>query len=229
MFFKRTNKLNHSLALGVLLAVSAFSASSVQATVVYDNGITTADDASQSDVHVSSYRADDFTLSSGAATFDTVSLSGMYFNGNTPQATDVFTIELFADNGSGLPATTALASYAVGNAVNRTDSGTMLFSAYNIYDYSATIASTALTAGQPYWLSVVNDTTADNNDNWFWARNSGGNAVVRGNTSGTFSLSSSRLDFSLSNNSASVPEPTTFGLLGLGMASLLLNRRKARG
>jgi hypothetical protein len=141
----------------------------------------------------------------------------------------VFTIELFADNGSGLPATAAFASYAVGNAVNRTDSGATIFGA-NIYNYSATIASTALTAGQTYWLSVVNNTSIDTNDDWYWLTNSTGNAAQRHNIGVAFSLSPpASFDFSLSNNAASVPEPATFGLLGLGMASLLLNRRKARG
>jgi hypothetical protein len=218
----KTNKqTNHSLALALLLAISTFAAPNAQAAVVYDNGVV----LNQififvSDVNAPQYMADNFTLTAGAATFNTVSWTGIYAYINTPQATDVFTIQLYTDN-SGLPTTTPFATFAVGNAVGRTDTGAIVLDS-NVYRYTASIDSTSLTAGQMYWLSVFNDTTIDTDDDWAWGVSDGDGIAYRTNTSGAFSSSAGNMDFTLSN----VPEPATFALIGLGLAGLTFTRKR---
>jgi hypothetical protein len=224
---KQTNKqTNHSLAWAVLLAIATAHTPSAQAAVVYDNGVVVPTSVFGSDVNFPEYRADNFTLTAGNTTFNTVSWTGLYASTNTPQATDVFTIQLYADS-SGLPATTPFATFAVGNAVARTDTGATMFGSFNLYRYTASIDSTSLTAGQMYWLSVFNNTTVDTNDNWHWGAVSSGDGVAyRLNTSGAFTSSSNNnVDFTLSNN-ASVPEPATFALIGLGLAGLTFARKR---
>ena len=97
--------------------------------------------------------ADDFVFGSNA-TISSVTWFGGYFPATTLPAADDFTVAFYTD-AAGAPAVTSFASSAVGNAVNRTDTGVDY--AFGLppdhFQYTANITATALTAGTQYYIS----------------------------------------------------------------------------
>ena len=82
----------------------------------------------------------------------------------------------------------------------------------------------ALGAGT-YWVSVFNDTAADPDDNWFWARH-----VFPGNDARSLDLGATWLhEFSDSELAFQlwypIPEPAALGFLTLGAVAMIRRRR----
>lgn len=206
------------------LLLFAFAHGTLQAEVIYDNQATVQSGVG-SDIDASSYVADDFVLLPGASTITGVQWTGTYWNSDTPTAaTDDFTIQIFSDN-SGQPGT-LLYNLAIGNP-GRTDTGIDIFifqTTRNLYSYTATIAPITLTASVPYWLSILNDTSADTNDNWDWSieTSGGGNAAFRNSPLAAWNTTPYATDFQL------IPEPATLALLGVGLGAFGIARRGRR-
>jgi hypothetical protein len=186
-----------------------------------------------SDFDVPAQLVDDFQLQPGASTITDVHWWGEYANPNNPgtPGTDDFTIRIFGDV-SGTPEIDPLNEFAVG-AVNRVSIG--VIDGDEVFAYSVDIAPLTLAANTTYWLSIVNDTTLDTDDNWFW------NLEV---PSATTSVKCGRgvdgaiwgqcqlleLGFQLTNDALAVPEPATWAMFAAGPASLgLMNRRRKAG
>ena len=212
--------------IGIISTGFVLSTTSTQAAVVHDNGgplvsfITGV-----SDVDGDSRAADNFTLT-GSATITNITWSGVYFPSNRPNGHDDFTIRFYTDS-AGLPDNAGLiGTYTPGNAVNRVYSGvTSGLLGFDFFNYSVDITPLMLSAGT-YWISIVNDTTADTDDNWYWSVSSvsitgGGDAVSQGGTTPNWTSSNVEHSFVLSNDVAAVPVPAAVWLMGSALAGLL--------
>ncbi len=224
--------------IAILCALVFAAPTQADGDVIYDNGAFDTDNAFLSDLHASfpEQSADDFVLTSGQSTITDVHWWGVYSDlgvlggNNAPDGPDDFSIRIFADAGAA-PGAIPIHDIAVGDAV-RVDTGIDTTSGFDIYAHSADIPATPLVAGATYWLSIVNDTAADN-DQWFWATSPaviGDNSwfrTVDGNAWIASTLFNEDLAFNLTNDA--VPEPSSLALLVLGTMALIgIRRRRVR-
>ena len=182
-----------NLILLVSLVIFIQSQAAAQ-EIVFDNGVGGAagiDDALQSDAdplpennNSVEIAADDFSVASDTE-ITTVEWVGLYVISNSPGVDD-FLIRIYEDNSG--PVGSPLATFNVGNDVNRTNSGVDFMLLFDIYEYSAEISFQAV-AGTTYWISIDAQSFADNNDTWFWGSlSTQGNAHISSNLGNTWSL-----------------------------------------
>lgn len=95
-----------------------------------------------------------------------ITFLGGYFPTSTPQ-TDSFTLTIYKDN-MGLPDPLSIVTQIALANLDRTDTGTDVFG-IDLYTYTASFAGVSLLGGTRYWLTIVNNTTGDTDDNWAWA------------------------------------------------------------
>jgi hypothetical protein len=217
-----------------LLVFSLVFGSSATAAIVYDqsppgNTGRTSDFAAPN----VNQQAQRVQLSSDASIQAGVTW-GFFIDASTP--TDNFTIRFYNDNGSGLPQTTPFAEQT-GVAVTRVDTGQLSIGGSPIFRNTFNLSSpVALTASTPYYLSIVNNTSASSS--WTWASQQGGDAGPRFNRdsdAASWNATTELLAFQLSDSvigtAAAVPAlgpasiAITAGLLALGGA-LVARRRK---
>jgi|EndMetStandDraft_4_1072995.scaffolds.fasta_scaffold23606_2 hypothetical protein len=225
----------YALSLSVLAGAYAFAAAPAHAAVIYDNSIPSYDYAFSSEAHNRWGVADTFVLQPGAETITGIRWSGVYAFDNTPPSTDDFRIEIYADDGAGAPE--QLASFGqdqdASNGLQRTATGSQL-SGYDIYSYFLDVPALTLAPGTRYWLRIMNDTTADAYDDWFWLAQTGiGAAMGRTQLGAQWEPLDAMLDFQLEGptnvpNPPSVPEPASMLLVGSGVVGLFFRGRKRK-
>ena len=200
------------------------------ASVVYDNGPVNPVLGPFSDPDATLVAGDDFTLATAAIITD-VHWFGLYSPFDTRTATtDNFTIRLFT-MASSVPAQTPFFSENVGSVATTEFTTVIDEQEFHYFGYSAFIPVTPLAAGQ-YLLSIVNNTSADANDNWVWLSSTrSGGFFVRGFDSGPWVPNNLffNLAFQLTDDLApSVPEPAALGILVGGLVALALRTRRRR-
>ncbi len=198
-----------------------------------DNGVPDIGTSYVSDFDAGQQVADNFTLTQDA-NLTQIEWWGIYLYNNSP-ATDSFTVRIFADNGSGAPQITPtnLAGTLTRSGTGQTITVPVFFTSVtaDIYHYTLDLGTALnLTAGD-YWLSIVNDTATDTNDNWYWLTSNAnsGNARSRPDDGTPWNTGlGNEMAFRISGTTVSptppgtVPEPAALSLLGLGL--LLLRR-----
>ncbi|MEM7455934.1 MAG: PEP-CTERM sorting domain-containing protein [Planctomycetota bacterium] len=207
------------ILIGALMLIGLSETAS--ADQVYDNGVGGASGvqtAFRSDMDGNDAMADDFVV------FSTTQVSGIqwtgtYFSTQTPQAFDDFTINIYFDD-SGTPGALA-ESFTPGDDVNRNDSGFDV-NGISIYEYSAALDFTAI-AGTQYHMSIVNDTTADPDDDWYWGLGLFGNATFSPDGGASWIPNQDvTMDFSLT----AIPEPGTTIAIGLLLLTGAARRKR---
>lgn len=198
------------------------------ADVIFDNG-TTPSNSYVSDTDFPRFVSDDFSLAPGANVITGVNWTGLYFPSNTPTQPDNFTIQFFADV-VGSPAVTPFLCLLIGNP-GRADTRIDITGS-DLFAYSASVAPIVLAPSTVFWLSIFNNTSADSDDNWFWAMQDAlGNSVERGNPADPWVPQvppvGNRQDFQLTGpTTIPIPEPSGLALLAIGAMGLLGCRRK---
>jgi hypothetical protein len=225
----------------LLVALLLVTASAQAATIFSQTPPNQTGQLSDLDYGLGVHEADDFNLAANDTVLS-VGWRGFYAQSvptdgnppNTPLATDDFTISFYSEAGNGLPGA-LLQSFSVGNPATRIDTGLDTGSS-DIYEYTADLGTgISLTAGIDYWISIVADTTADLNDNWYWAGciTCEGGVVPPLGASATLNEvfqpdwvgNRAEYHFELSNSSV-VPVPAAVWLFGSGLGLLGWIRRK---
>jgi hypothetical protein len=208
------------------------------AAVIFDNGSPDWFDGHGSDFDVfntgfHAQIADDFSLQPGSGAITGITWWGDYSPTQTPQPLDSFTIRIFSDAG-GTAALNPLETLSI-NGLTRTATGQKLAGKFDVYEYTATVAPVALSPNTPYWLSIVNDTSVDSDDGWYWATSSWlvGNGLIRNWGDGTAWRSIITRDgaeeaFQLTSGDAATPEPSSLILFGIGFVGFGLRRARQR-
>ncbi len=165
---------------------------------------------------------DDFTLQPGWNAVADVHWWGTYADGHTASETDQFTIRIFSGSGN-TPDPTPLYEFN-GLSGNRVDTGvdvTYQSGPGRIYSYSADIPITLLTPNEAYWIAILNDTTADVDDHWYWVEAEGAlDPELWYRFAPDPNWLSINIDTAFYLTGPLVPEPTSMALLGLGLAVL---------
>lgn len=222
-----------SIAILSLLLVSESNSQ-----IIFDNGAGGAGSNSTqfaSDFNTpigTVFHAEDVQLST-QHTLTGIQWTGTYFDQLTQTtatpAIDDFNIMIFLDN-AGEPASAAAATFNVGNAVNRTDTGIDLSSTpafgEDVFEYSAAIDFT-LDAGTTYWFSIVNNSAPGEVNIFHWGGRSVGNAQVSEDNGINWRETSGggTLDFRLEG--FPVPEPGSTLIIACAGALALVRRRTA--
>jgi PEP-CTERM motif len=212
------NVLRSLIGLSLVWSVAA------HALVIYENNAN-VNITVFSDPNRPQFIADDFTLRPGLNRITGVRWTGVYAS-NSPTGPDNFRIELFADVARA-PALTPITSLFIGDP-GRTDTGVDIFS-NDLFVYSVTVPPIILAPDTTFWLSIVNDTSADLISDWAWGSQlfdfGPGTIAARTSEADPWFLSSAfAQDFTISGP-VSIPEPGTIVLLGMGLFGLLRYRR----
>jgi PEP-CTERM motif-containing protein len=222
----RTARSNWYRCLAHVVFLLLITASAAYAAPIFTQSVA-PNSAFPSEREFDTLIADDFTLPANEV-IRSVSWLGSYAFEGTAPAVDDFQIRFYAD-AAGSPGA-LLQSFAVGDTASRAAVG--MVGSFITYGYTADLGGGfAAAGGTTSWLMIANNTTGDN-DNWYWAVQTGpgGNVQLSLNNGSSWSdtLVAAEANFTLDNEKVSVPEPASFLLLGIGVAAAVRRKRLHR-
>jgi len=164
---------------------------------------------------------DDFTLSS-TATVNSLT----WYGGVLSAAPSTFTIDFYSDSGGGIPGAligsvvTPSNGAVTGKNIAASTGIDAVMSNLPEEVYGASLTPLTFVAGTRYWIEI----TANTNNSWGWEEANGGNNTFLFTRNGGL-LTDHRdgdLAFTLSDvsSASSVPEPSSFALLGTGVLGM---------
>ena len=209
------------LTLGVLGAALLVCSSDnpAQAAVLFDNGAPNFRLAIESDFALPVEAGDDFTLTS-SNDVTKITWSGLYAARSSVSLTptvDQFSVRIF-EFLNGKPAVSPIVAFNNASVARTSNSQSVFF-----YNYSFAPSQPFTLQGGSYLLSIVNNTKADTDLNWFWAAsNETGNNFGRFQPSDQWfvDVNTAELAFAIEGNARPVPTPALLpGLIGLGIGA----------
>ncbi|MEZ5327169.1 MAG: thrombospondin type 3 repeat-containing protein [Verrucomicrobiales bacterium] len=167
------------------------------------------DGAFPADRDMGSFHAVRFTAAEGGM-IRAIAFEGVYSAGERPPEDDNFSVVLFADGPSSTTPGLALSGALKLDVANRIDTGVME-SGRKVYHYEANFPTNcySVATGNPYWLSISNDTSFDSASGWEWTAAPGdgqATAVSSGSqVEGFDAQGSANLVYSLESEAFSYP------------------------
>ncbi len=153
----------------------------ITSSVIHTGGasalVTPPVDAFSSDADTPAFRAVEFTLGTGGLA-QGITFEGTYASAQT-LGTDEFTVAIFDDNGvdTDLPGNLLVGPIPI-QVVSRTDTGVDEFG-LDVFRYQGNLESSVTLNPGNYWISIVNDTSSDPDDDWRWtAASSSANSPI---------------------------------------------------
>lgn len=208
----------------VIVMLVCLYAGSVNAGIIYDNGGASIGDGGNETTQW--VQADDFNIASGGM----VTGAGIYIGGSGGDPFSVWdgTLEYFLFSDAGVTPGSLITS---GNGINvsTSDTGISWCCSGNawLFEFDFESGFTAA-AGTDYWLGVHLSNNYDR-DELYWISQAGSSGDQSESSLGTFdNWGIGRLDraYYLTGSAASVPEPASLVLLGLGLAGIGFSRKK---
>jgi hypothetical protein len=230
MIQKRLGKKHDAWPLRAfsLLALLIFNLSA-PATQLFNGSIlpSNVNDLGYNDAGLDFRIAENFSFSSPVI-LNQITFLGGYYSSGTP-LTDSFTLTIYNHNAAlNVPNPSSVIAQSLLADIDRVDTGVSTAHGNRLYQYTATFTDLPLSSGTTYWLSIVNDTSNDPDDDWVWAgRHQTGIFFGRSFDDG-HNWDASPGSFSFSLAGAVVPEPSSFSLTVLGCLFLMFFRKRAR-